>query len=87
MRDGTIASIREKWIELSPCYIAFCNRRDPGAMNPSQGHHGDHINLILQGEIRCEDLVCRAGTHIMLEYGDRCCQSCAAGTISADRST
>lgn len=68
--DGRTASIWEKWIELSPRYIAFYNRWDPGAMSPSHGHHGDHINLILQGEIRCGDIVCGEGTHIMLEYGD-----------------
>lgn len=70
LADGRIASIWEKWIELSPRYIAFWNRWDPGAWSPSHGHHGDHINLILRGELRCGELVARAGTHIMLEYGD-----------------
>ena len=68
--DGLIASIWERWIELSPRYIAFHNRWDPGAMSPYHGHHGDHVNLILQGEIRHGDVVVRAGDHIMLEYGD-----------------
>lgn len=70
LRDGRIASIWEKWIELSPRYVAFWNQWDPGAMSPYHGHHGDHINYILQGEIRSGDIVCRAGSHIMLEYGD-----------------
>lgn len=69
-QDGRTASIWEKWIELSPRYVAFYNRWDPGAMTPSHGHHGDHVNFILQGEIRCGDIVCGVGTHITLEYGD-----------------
>lgn len=69
-KDGRTASIWEKWIELSPRYIAFWNKWDPGAMTAQHGHHGDHINFILKGEIRSRDHVCRAGTHIMLEYGD-----------------
>jgi hypothetical protein len=69
-KDGHTASIWEKWIELSPRYIAFWNKWDPGAMTAQHGHHGDHINLILQGEIRSETHVCGSGTHIMLEYGD-----------------
>jgi hypothetical protein len=39
-------------------------------MTNSHGHTGDHINFILQGEIRCGDIVCTPGTHIMLEWGD-----------------
>jgi hypothetical protein len=39
-------------------------------MSPSHGHTGDHINLILQGEIHCGDLIAKAGSHIMLEWGD-----------------
>lgn len=68
--DGRTASIWEKWIEMSPRYIAFWNRWDPGAMTPHHGHTGDHVNFILKGEIRCGDIVARAGTHIMLEWGD-----------------
>lgn len=70
LRDGRIASIWEKWIEMSPRYIAFWNKWDPGAMSPNHGHHGDHIVLILQGELHSSHGVARAGTHIMLEYGD-----------------
>ena len=33
-------------------------------------HTGDHVNLVLKGEIRCGEIVCGAGTHIMLEWGD-----------------
>lgn len=68
--DGRTASIWERWIEMSPRYFAFWNRWDPGAMTAMHGHTGDHSNFILRGEIRCGDVVCRAGTHIMLEWGD-----------------
>ncbi|MFZ1161005.1 hypothetical protein [Mycobacterium sp.] len=68
--DGRTASIWEKWIELSPRYVAFWNKWDPGAISPRHGHVGDHSNFILAGEIRCGDVVARTGTHIMLEWGD-----------------
>ena len=68
--DGHTASIWEKWIEMSPRYFAFWNKWDPGAMTPRHGHTGDHINLILAGEIRCGDVGCGPGTHVMLEWGD-----------------
>ena len=68
--DGRIASIWEKWIEMSPRYLAFWNRWDPGALSPQHGHHGDHPVFILEGELRSREHVCPAGTHIMLEYGD-----------------
>jgi hypothetical protein len=68
--DGRTASIWEKWIEMSPRYVAFWNRWDPGAMTPCHGHTGDHINIVLAGEIRCGETVCTAGTHILLEWGD-----------------
>jgi len=49
--DGRTASIWEKWIEMSPNYIAFWNKWDPGAMSPHHSHTGDHVNFILAGEI------------------------------------
>jgi len=70
LADGTIAVIREKWIEMTPRYVAFYNEWDPGALSPRHGHTGDHAVFILEGEIRCGDVVCRAGTHLMLEWGD-----------------
>ena len=69
--DGRTASIWEKWIEMTPRYVAFWNRWDPGAMSPLHGHTGDHSNFIIKGEIRCGDIVCRARSHIMLEWGDQ----------------
>ena len=68
--DGRIARIREKWIEMSPRFVAFYNEWDPGAMTPKHGHTGDHSIYIIEGEITCGDIVCPAGTHIMLEWGD-----------------
>jgi hypothetical protein len=70
LADGRVAEIREKWIEMSPRYIAFYNEWDPGAMTPRHGHTGDHAIFIIEGEIACGDVICRAGTHIMLEWGD-----------------
>lgn len=70
LADGSIASIWERWIEMSPNYLAFWNRWDPGALTPRHGHRGDHSILILSGEIRSDEHVCAAGSHIMLEYGD-----------------
>jgi hypothetical protein len=68
--DGRTASIWEKWIEMSPRYFAFWNKWDPGAISPRHGHTGDHSNFILSGELRCADVICGPGTHIMLEWGD-----------------
>lgn len=68
--DGRTASVWDKWIELTPRYFAFWNRWDPGAMAPQHGHTGDHAVFVLKGEIRCGEVLCRAGTHIMLEWGD-----------------
>ena len=69
-KDGRTASIWEKWIELTPRYFAYYNKWEPGAMSPHHGHHGDHTNFIVKGEIRSKDGVAKAGDHIMLEYGD-----------------
>jgi hypothetical protein len=70
LADGQVASIHEKWIELSPRLVTYYNKWDPGAMVPNHGHHGDHIVFVLEGEMSCGDVVCRAGSHITLEYGD-----------------
>ncbi len=40
------------------------------SLGPRDGHLGDHGNFILAGELRCGDVAARAGTHIMLEWGD-----------------
>ena len=48
--DGRTASIWEKWIEMSPRYLAFWNKWDPGALSPPHGHHGDHPVFVVDGE-------------------------------------
>ena len=65
-----IASIWEKWIELSPRFVCYYNKWDPGMLCPRHGHHGDHAVFVVEGEIASGNLVCRVGSHIMLEYGD-----------------
>jgi hypothetical protein len=55
---------------MSPRHFAFWNKWDPGAMTPQRGHTDDRINFSLSGEICCGDLVCGAGTHVLLEWGD-----------------
>ena len=47
--DGRIARIQEAWIRLSPRYVCFYNKWDPGAITPRHGHHGDHSILIVKG--------------------------------------
>lgn len=69
--DGRTASIWERWIEMSPRYLAFWNKWDPGALSPRHGHHGDHPVFVLDGGLRDADGVeYPAGTHFLLEYGD-----------------
>jgi hypothetical protein len=70
LADGRIVSVREKWFELSPRLVAFYSSWDPGALGPLHGHTGDHTVFILEGEFRVGDTVCRAGSHITLEWGD-----------------
>jgi hypothetical protein len=64
------ASIWEKWFELAPRFVCYYKKWDPGMICPRHGHHGDHAVFVVEGEIASGDLLCRAGSHIMLEYGD-----------------
>jgi hypothetical protein len=70
LADGRIVSVREKWFELSPRLVAFYSVWDAGALGPLHGHTGDHTVFILEGEISFGEVVCRAGSHITLEWGD-----------------
>jgi hypothetical protein len=70
LKDGRIVKIKEKWIEMSPRYVCFFNVWDPGAMTPPHGHTGDHGIYIIEGSISSPDGEARAGSHIMLEWGD-----------------
>jgi hypothetical protein len=70
LSDGRIVKIQEKWIEMSPRYVAFYNVWDPGAMTPPHGHTGDHSIYIIDGSISSPQGEARSGSHIMLEWGD-----------------
>lgn len=70
LADGRVVSVREKWFELTPRLIAFYSVWDPGALGPLHGHTGDHTVYILDGSFTVGDVVCRAGSHITLEWGD-----------------
>jgi hypothetical protein len=70
LADGRVASIREKWFELTPRLVAFFSEWDPGALGPIHGHTGDHTVYILGGSITFDGVECGAGTHITLEWGD-----------------
>ena len=70
LADGRVVSVREKWFELTPRLIAFYSVWDPGALGPLHGHRGDHTVFILEGSFTVGDTVCRAGSHITLEWGD-----------------
>ena len=70
LADGRVARVREKWIEMTPRYVVFYNEWDPGALSPRHGHTGDHSVFILEGEITVGGVLCEAGSHIMLEWGD-----------------
>ncbi|HEX7096504.1 MAG TPA: hypothetical protein VF183_11520, partial [Acidimicrobiales bacterium] len=39
-------------------------------LGPLHGHTGDHSVFILSGEITIGDHLCRAGSHLVLEWGD-----------------
>jgi hypothetical protein len=70
LADGKVACIREKWIEMSPRFVCFYNEWDAGAMTPPHGHTGDHSIFVTEGEISDGTTTCRAGSHIMPEWGD-----------------
>ena len=70
LSDGRVVGIKEKWIELSPRYVAFFNLWDPGAITPPHGHTGDHGIYIIEGSVASPQGEARAGSHIMLEWGD-----------------
>ena len=69
-RDGRVASVRERFLEMTPRYFSFHNTWEPGALAPRHGHHGDHVVYVLDGEITVGDEVCTKGSHIFLQYGD-----------------
>jgi len=64
------ASVREKWLEFSPRYLSLYARWDPGMIVHAHGHRSDHVVFVLEGDMTCGDVHCRAGTHIALDHGD-----------------
>ena len=69
--DGTVASVWEKWLAFSPdpLYLSLYAKWDPGVIQRRHGHHSPHVLMVLEGEIRCGDRWCPAGTHIELPHG------------------
>jgi hypothetical protein len=68
--DGSSASIMEKFLELTPNFVSFHNRWDPGMIARRHGHHGDHVIFVLEGEVTVGDTLCRKGHHVFLMHGD-----------------
>lgn len=69
--DGTVASVWEKWLAFSPdpLYLSLYAKWDPGVIQRRHGHHSPHVLIVLEGEMRCGDRWCPAGTHIELPQG------------------
>ncbi|HXW38656.1 MAG TPA: hypothetical protein VEJ44_03095 [Acidimicrobiales bacterium] len=69
--DGTVASVWEKWLAFSPdpLYLSLYARWDPGVIQRRHGHLSPHVLMVLEGEMRCGDEPCPAGTHIELPLG------------------
>ncbi|TZG27383.1 hypothetical protein [Sphingomonas montanisoli] len=68
--DGRSASVFERFMEMSPRFMSFWNRWEPGMIQRRHGHHGDHVVFILKGEMTVGDTLCTAGSHIYLMHGD-----------------
>jgi hypothetical protein len=64
------ASVWEKWLEFSPQCLSLYARWDPGMIVQPHGHNSDHLVFVIEGEMRCGDVRCPAGTHIALDQGD-----------------
>jgi hypothetical protein len=64
------ASVREKWLDFTDRFLSLYARWDPGMIVQPHGHNSDHVVFVLEGEMTCGDVVCRAGTHIALDQGD-----------------
>jgi len=68
--DGRSASIWERFVEMTPNFISFYNRWDPGMIARKHGHRGDHVIYVLEGEVMVGDRLCGTGSHIFLMHGD-----------------
>ena len=58
------ASVWEKWLEFSPAYLSLYARWDPGMIVQPHGHNSNHLVFVIDGDMTCGDVHCRAGTHI-----------------------
>jgi hypothetical protein len=63
-------SVREKWLDFSPQFLALYAKWDPGMIVQAHGHRSNHVVFVLDGEMTCGDVVCRKGMHIALDEGD-----------------
>ena len=69
-QGGREMSVREKWLDFTPEFLALYAKWDPGMIVQPHGHNSNHVVYVLNGEMTCGDVVCRAGTHIALDRGD-----------------
>ena len=70
-RDGTTASIWEKWLAFSPDpqYLSLYAKWDPGMVMRRHGPFSPHVLFVISGEMWCGERHCPAGTHIELPFG------------------
>src|ERR1700760_4260882 len=68
--DGRSASIWERFLVVSPNFVSFYNRWDPGMISLKHGHRGDHVVFVLEGEVTVGERSCPKGAHIFLMHGD-----------------
>jgi hypothetical protein len=68
--DGRTASVRERWLDFTPGFLALYAEWDPGMMIHAHGHNSDHVVFVIEGTMTCGDQQCPKGTHIALDKGD-----------------
>jgi hypothetical protein len=69
--DGSVSSVGEKWLAFSPDppYRSLYAKWDPGVVVRRHGHYSPHVLFVIEGDMRCGDRHCPAGTHIELPFG------------------
>jgi hypothetical protein len=67
--DGRRVSVREKWLELTPRYMAFVAEWDPGMIVQLHGHYAINTIFVIGGSMMVGDVECTKGMHITLEIG------------------
>jgi hypothetical protein len=68
--DGRTVSVRERWLDFSPKFLALYAEWDPGMMIHAHGHNSDHVIYVIDGDMTCGEVHCPTGTHIALDQGD-----------------